>query len=198
MTQDEIRALSDTVSLLEERVAALERDAREQPAPHPASVSPGAGRRDAADASPSAQPAVEAGTFWALDGLRTRRPDHPSSVDGLVMLVGSVSLPDGTPVEWQQGAGTAGLLDVEWGDRAASFAALGHPVRVELLRNVLSGTRTTAGLAAVESLGTTGQLHHHLRQLLTVGWLRQAGRGTYEVPAARVVPLLVCLTAVER
>ncbi|PWS46926.1 ArsR family transcriptional regulator, partial [Streptomyces sp. ZEA17I] len=27
------------------------------------------------------------------------------------------------------------------------------------------------------------------------GWLRPAGRGRYEVPATRVVPLLVVLTA---
>lgn len=202
MDHDDIHALRDSVRLLEERVAALERRPIQQTTPVPTAATPDAQEPEVAGPrapdSASAPRADRAETFWALDGVRARRPDHPSSVDGLVMLVGSVALPDGTPVEWQQGAGSAGLLDVEWADRAAAFAALGHPVRLELLRHVLSGTHTTADLAAVESLGTTGQLHHHLRQLLTTGWLRQAGRGTYEVPAARVVPLLVCLTAVER
>lgn len=183
-------ALLRTIQALDDRVSALEGEARQGHAGGP----PDGGAPPADDVGASAP----SGTFWALDGLRARRPEHPSTESGTVMLTGSVTLPDGTPVEWQQGAGTAGLLEVDWTDRAATLAALGHPVRVELLRHVLSGTRTTADLAAIDSLGTTGQLHHHLRQLLTAGWLRQAGRGTYEVPPSRVVPLLVCLVAVER
>jgi len=183
-------ALLRSIQVLDDRVAALEAEARQR---HD-DERPGGGVAPASGAGSPASP----DTFWALDGLRARRPEHPSTEDGAVMLSGSVTLPDGTPVEWQQGAGSAGLLEVDWADRAAAFAALGHPVRVELLRHVLSGTRATADLAAIDSLGTTGQLHHHLRQLLTAGWLRQSGRGTYEVPPSRVVPLLVCLVAVER
>lgn len=112
-------------------------------------------------------------------------------------LVGAVTLPTGAPVAWQQTAGTAGLFEVEWEGRAAAFAALGHPVRLELLRQILSGIHATADLASIESLGTTGQLHHHLRQLLSSGWLKQSGRGSYEVPPARMVPLLACLVAAE-
>ncbi|WP_051715621.1 hypothetical protein [Streptomyces bikiniensis] len=43
--------------------------------------------------------------------------------------------------------------------------------------------------------GTTGQIYHHLRQLTGAGRLHTSGRGRYEVPAARVVPLLMALTA---
>ncbi|ACZ21227.1 hypothetical protein Sked_12850 [Sanguibacter keddieii DSM 10542] len=182
-------ALLRTLQALDDRVSALER------APRPTAEAGPAHEVGTAGVGATPGPSD---TFWALDGLRARRPEHPTTEDGSVMLTGSVTLPDGTPVEWQQGAGTAGLLEVDWTDRAAALAALGHPVRVELLRHVLSGTRATADLAAIDSLGTTGQLHHHLRQLLTAGWLRQAGRGTYEVPPRRVVPLLVCLVAVER
>ncbi|GIG35538.1 winged helix-turn-helix domain-containing protein [Cellulomonas pakistanensis] len=163
---------------LRDRVAALERRLGAPPAP-------AAGPRDGDD-------------FWALSALRARLADHESTSDGAVVLVGSLRLPTGEPVSWQQGAGTAGLLEIDWSDRAPAFAALGSPVRIELLRHVLAGTRSTAELAALEQLGTTGQLHHHLRQLLAAGWLRQSGRGAYEVPAARVVPLLACLAAVER
>ena len=52
--------------------------------------------------------------------------------------------------------------------------------------------------AATEGLGTTGQLHHHLRQLKAAGWLHQTGRGTYEVPARRVVPLLTMIQGARR
>ncbi len=151
----------------------------------------------AADPRPDRQAAVD-GRFWALDELRARLPEHESTVDGAVMLVGSLTLPDGGPVEWQQGAGSAGMLEADWADQAAVFAALGHPLRLELLRHVLGGTHHTAELGTLASVGTAGQLHHHLRQLVSAGWLRQSGRGAYEVPAARVVPLLACLTAAQR
>lgn len=136
-------------------------------------------------------------TFWALDGLRSRRDADETTRSGMVMLVGSLTLPDGSPVEWQQSGATAGLLEVDWSHNATAFAALGHPVRAELLRHILTGTRTTAALAEVEGLGTTGQLHHHLRHLVTAGWVQQTARGRYDVPAAKVVPLLVCLTGVS-
>lgn len=131
-------------------------------------------------------------TFWALNGLKDR-----ASNGGDVMLVGALQTPDG-PVEWQAHRSTTDLLETDWTDHAASFAALGNPVRLELLRHILGGTHRTAELAAMDHLGTTGQLHHHLRQLLAAGWVHQAGRGSYEVPVARVVPLLACLAGVQR
>lgn len=136
--------------------------------------------------------------FWALNGLHERREEEAATAEGAVMLVGSADLPDGETVAWQETAGTTGLLEGDWSDRAASFAALGHPVRLELLRHILGGTRTTGELAAIETLGTTGQLHHHLRQLLAAGWVHQSGRGTYDVPANRIVPLLASIVAAQR
>ncbi|ANE05285.1 ArsR family transcriptional regulator [Corynebacterium crudilactis] len=133
--------------------------------------------------------------FWALSGLRSRLGEHASTEQGAVTLVGAVTLPTGAPVSWQQTAGTTGLFEIEWEERATAFAALGHPMRLELLRHILSGIHSTAELTSIESLGTTGQLHHHLRQLLSSGWLKQSGRGSYEVPPARVVPLLACIVA---
>jgi hypothetical protein len=57
---------------------------------------------------------------------------------------------------------------------------------------------TVAELRAHERLGTTGQLYHHLRQLVSAGWLRTTARGQYAVPGERVVPLLVALAATRR
>lgn len=171
----EFAALREQLQTLTERVEALE--ARPQ--------------------APSAS-ALDGETFWALEGLTSRLADHPETERGEVMIVGSLTLPSGAPVSWQQSAGTAGLIETDWSEAAASFAALGHPVRIEILRHILTGTRATAELAAIEGLGTTGQLHHHLRQLVAVGWVRQSGRGTYEIPASRIVPLLACLTGAQR
>ncbi|PWJ53033.1 hypothetical protein SAMN06264364_11550 [Quadrisphaera granulorum] len=72
---------------------------------------------------------------------------------------------------------------------------LGSPVRLLLVRVLRSatGSATAAELADDEALGTSGQVYHHVRQLVAAGWLRTAARGRYAVPAERVVPLLVAL-----
>ncbi|MCI9889432.1 winged helix-turn-helix transcriptional regulator [Micrococcales bacterium 31B] len=176
----DINTLQSSLRDLAERVARLE--AAQSLPPEPALV----GGDEASD------------TFWALNGLRERLTQHPTTAHGEVMVVGSLTLPTGEPVAWQESVGTAGTLEVDWSERAATLAALGHPVRLEILRHLLTGVRSTADLAELDALGTTGQLHHHLRALVAAGWARQTGRGLYEVPAARIVPLLALIMAADR
>lgn len=175
---------------LEQRVAELER------------------RLTALERQDRQSPRLGDGDFWALNGLKQQLADvGEAGSDGGVLFTGAVRLPTGEQYEWQYGALTGALLgDGADGsgneDRpddgsatADSLAALGHPVRLRLLREILGGRRTAAELAALDAVGTTGQIYHHLRQLTGTGWLHTTGRGRYEVPAARVVPLLVVLTA---
>ncbi|MFE3739681.1 ArsR/SmtB family transcription factor [Streptomyces sp. NPDC059134] len=171
--------LEERVAELERRLAALERGDR-------------AG--GAADGANRPEPRGPEGAFWALDLLKSELA-KAGSVDGGVVYAGSVRLPAGERYEWQYGAYTDGLLDADWSLTAECFAALGHPVRLRLLHEILGGRRTTAELADLDELGTTGQIYHHLRQLTGAGWLHTPGRGRYEVPAPRVVPLLVMITA---
>jgi hypothetical protein len=137
-------------------------------------------------------PAAE-DTFWALDGLK-RRVKEPG---GCVLFTGAVALPTGERYEWQRGALTDDILADDWTAYAGGLAALAHPVRLVLLRAVLGGVRTAAELQAHERLATTGQLYHHLRQLVAAGWLRLTARGQYAVPPERIVPLLTVLSAVR-
>ncbi|MER6601371.1 ArsR/SmtB family transcription factor [Streptomyces parvus] len=160
---------------LEQRVAELER------------------RLTALERRDPESPRLGDGDFWALEGLKQQLADAGEA--GGVLYTGSVRLPTGEQYGWQYGAFTEALFDGDWADAAESFAALGHPVRLRLLREILGGLRTAAELAALDGAGTTGQIYHHLRQLTGAGWLHAAGRGRYEVPPARVVPLLVVLTA---
>lgn len=134
------------------------------------------------------------GKFWALDGLRSRLEDGA----GNVMIVGAVGLPTGETYDWQQSGPVDTTLHSEWADRADALSALGHPIRLLILQRIATGTRSTAELAAIAELGTTGQLHHHLRLLVAAGWLNSAGRGHYEIPVARMVPLLAILVAATR
>jgi DNA-binding transcriptional ArsR family regulator len=113
-----------------------------------------------------------------------------------------VTLPTGESYEWQHGTPAAQLLDVDWAEAVAELAgtldALSHPVRLLIVGLVLSGIRSVTDLQEHASLGTSGQLYHHLRQLVAAGWLRTAGRGQYAVPPERVIPLLVILAAARR
>ncbi|AGL20339.1 helix-turn-helix domain-containing protein [Actinoplanes sp. N902-109] len=113
---------------------------------------------------------------------------------GAVVYTGIVHLPTGEHYDWQLGTAVDDLMAADWSHWATTLAALGHPVRLLLLRRVLAGIRTAAELAADEALGTTGQLYHHLRQLVNAGWLHSSARGHYSVPAERVVPLLIVLS----
>ncbi|MEU7581920.1 helix-turn-helix domain-containing protein [Streptomyces sp. NPDC041068] len=161
---------------LEERVAELERRMAELESAGPAA------------------PAVGEGDFWALDALKARHPVSDDA-DGAVLFTGAVRVPTGHRYEWQYGQLTETVFEGDWSELADSFAALGNPVRLRLLREILGGLRTAAELAGLEDIGTTGQIYHHLRQLTGAGWLHTTERGRYQVPVGRVVPLLVVLTA---
>ena len=165
--------LADRVSALERQLARLA--ARFETAPPPL---PGAAPAD---------------TFWALDGLKQR-----AAGAGAVLYTGTVDLPGGEHYGWQYGTAVDDLLGEDWAEWARTLGALGHPVRLLLLRRILAGAHTTAELATDEGLGTTGQLYHHLRLLVSAGWLHSSARGSYSVPGDRVVPLLVILSGVRR
>ncbi|MBD8063732.1 ArsR/SmtB family transcription factor [Oceanitalea stevensii] len=131
--------------------------------------------------------------LWALEGLQERVEDP-----GAVLLVGHVELPDGRRAQWQLGAVTDDLLGADWTEEADVLVALGHPVRLRLLQRVLGGATTVAELVDTDGVGTSGQVYHHLRQLTAAGWLRALGGGRYEVPVARVVPLLAVVLGGRR
>jgi Helix-turn-helix domain len=162
----------DRLARIEERLAALE-DAARQPG------------QEAQD-----RPRER---FWALEALAE---DAAALPGGAVLYAGRVTLPTGEEYAWQRTHSAAEARGGTDDDAAAAvLSALGHPVRLRLLREVLTGTRTTAQLADLPGLGTTGQLHHHLRALVAAGWLASTGRGRWSIPGPRVIPLLVVIVA---
>lgn len=174
----------DSLTTLERRLADLEHEVARLSAlaSHPAAPA------DDADLDPRVTDAApeSAGSddpLWFVNELGRRAP-------GAVMMAGAVETPAG-PVRWQYGLHAEGLLAHDWSDLARPLEALGHPARIELVRQVMRGAHTTAELLQLEHLASSGQLYHHLRQLVSAGWLVSPRRGYYEVPAPRVVPLLV-------
>lgn len=168
---------------LERRVAELE-ERTVQPSPpdqHPAPP------------SQHSPPAAEDDVFWALEGLRARIPEP-----GAVMMVGSVQTPNGIEARWQIGTLAQDFFDSDFADRAEVLSALAHPVRLRIIQRLMTDADTVHDLAATDEFGTSGQIYHHLKQLVSTGWLRTAGRGRYEVPVDRIVPLLGILQGVDR
>ena len=142
--------------------------------------------------APSASRAAEYGTdrqFWLVQELQDRYP-------AATVIFGGTADTGSGPVAWQWGVPTEQLTEQDWEPAASVLDALSHPVRLRLLQRVLNGAATTAELAGDETLGTTGQLHHHLRALVAAGWLTSTGRGRWSIPTPRVIPLLVVVGAV--
>lgn len=174
----------DRLQALEERVAALEQQALEQQALEQRALEQQAGERQPAPATDAAD------VFWALNGVRSRYPGP-----GAVLFAGTAETAAGARYEYQYGLETEHLLDVDWTQFADSLASLGHPVRLTILRAVLGGTETVAGLVEELGSGTSGQIYHHVHQLTAAGWLSPHARSRYRIPPARVIPLLAILTA---
>ena len=129
--------------------------------------------------------------FWALNALAANVP-----APGGVVFAGAVDLPAG-PIRYQWARPAEHLLAADWSERADRAAALGHPLRLSILRLLLDGERTVAQLVDELTLGSTGVAYHHLNLLQGAGWVTSPRRGTWAIPASRIIPLLSIVIALE-
>lgn len=119
----------------------------------------------AGEAGPAPAPGAAPGTFWLLEALRER------GLRGAEAFGGTAADAEGSPVSWQIIRLAEDLTSADWAASVPALAALGHPSRMQILQLVATGqARTAAELARADGLGTTGQIYHHLRQLVTGGW----------------------------
>lgn len=184
---EESTDLAKRVEELEERVAALE-------------GAGGAARPDSRAITPAVPgvPGVGEGeVFWALEVLRQRSgpPFEDEETGGSVLFAGVVRAPGAGQVVWQEERPVPAVLRAGWDDAAGVLAALGHPIRLEIVRRLLGGASTTGELAGIPALGTSGQLYHHLRELQGAGLVVQRRRNHYAVPPERVIPCLTMVAA---
>lgn len=143
-------------------------------------------QREPAVTTPDATPPHPAGPAATAD-------DPAPGGSGFVRYGGDVHLHG--DVTWSVTYDAAASLDLGDDPRTSVLAALGHPVRVRIVRSLLRGPRGTAELSEAAELASTGQLYHHLRALTHCGLVEQDGRGSYRVAPRTVVPALVLLTA---
>lgn len=130
-----------------------------------------------------------ASASWLLADLQDAGAEH-----GTVAYAGLGPWGDGTVV-WQMGRDWADVRDQAGVGVAQLFAALGNPLRVRIVSELLGGQRTTGELVDRLEQPSAGQLFHHLKELLGAGVIHQPVRGTYALRPQHVVPLLGVLTA---
>ncbi len=145
----------------------------------------------------SARPIVDPERFWALARLAERAGPgfERDGVAGSLLYAGRAATPGGGDLIWQAEHPLPGVLAEGWADAAGILAALGSPVRLEIVRRLLLGGETAGELQEIPGLGTSGQLYHHLRDLQSAGLVVQRRRGRYAVAADKVVPALVIIAA---
>ncbi|UHA71827.1 ATP-binding protein [Paenibacillus sp. 481] len=103
----------------------------------------------------------------------------------------------GQPFRWlPQKRNTDDLLGLNSEKVSKVLTALAHKQRLDILRALLGQALTGAELVEQLNMGTTGQLYHHLKALLSSDLIVQQG-GRYTVPNHRTFPLLVLLAAVS-
>lgn len=121
-------------------------------------------------------------------------PPAPAPVDrsGSLGYEGAVRLHG--EVSWRIEYSPAATLDLAPAPVAEVLAALGHPVRLALVRRLLSGPGSAAELQEAAGLSSTGQVYHHLKSLTAARVVEQDGR-SFRVPTTGVVPVLTMLLA---
>ncbi|GAA5057295.1 ArsR/SmtB family transcription factor [Nocardia callitridis] len=125
----------------------------------------------------------------ALEGSARAEPGER----GFVEYSGSVDF--GGPVDWTIRYSAVAVRDLPAQDRVDVLAALGHPVRRALVEALLDGPRAGSELAQAVGLTSQGQLYHHMRALTSAKVIEQHGRGAYHIPAPKLVPILIIMTA---
>ncbi len=75
------------------------------------------------------------------------------------------------------------------------LSALANGTRVRIVAELLGGPVATGELADRLDQSSSGQLFHHLKELLAAGLIHQPVRGTYAIADRHAVPLLAVLSA---
>ena len=99
---------------------------------------------------------------------------------------------------FQHRARVAEVLEAEPEAVAAIFAALGSAFRVRVLRALIEGPQTAQDLHAKLEGAASGQLYHHLKELLAAGLVSQRGRGVYAIREEAVMPVLLAFVVAPR
>lgn len=119
-------------------------------------------------------------------------PDDSGGV-GMIVYAGAGPWADGT-VAWQIGRVWSEIRGTAPEAVTALFGALANPSRIRILCQLVTGPVSTRDLGQKLDHPSSGQLFHHLKELLAAGLIYQPERGTYAIRREDVVPLLTTLS----
>lgn len=128
-----------------------------------------------------------------LERLAARDAEH--EIGGTVIYAGAVRVGE-RRYAWQREHAARDLIEhVDPEALAPALFALGSVARLRVVLTVARGARSGPELAELADVGSTGQLYHHLRELLRAGVLVQPKRGVYELATPALVPVLAMAAA---
>jgi len=102
---------------------------------------------------------------------------------------------NGNPLVWRMAHSWDAVRTLAGDSAARVLGALASGLRLRIVAALLERPCTTAELVERLEQPSSGQLFHHLRELLAAGVVHQPVRGTYAVRRQDVVPLLTLLAA---
>ena len=145
--------------------------------------------------------AVSAGVLTSSFQARTTSspPDSeaPTSqagtIQGTLSYTGTIQLA-GRPFRFQQRLPAQSLFEVAPEVLSQIFAAFSIPHRVIILRTLCERSCTAQQLQEVLGMGSSGQLYHHLKELLATGLITQRERSSvYTIDPPKVIPICAAL-----
>ena len=75
------------------------------------------------------------------------------------------------------------LSEADLTEAAAMMAAVGHPLRLQMVILLAQNPVSASALVEQLNLGTTGSAYHHLKVLMGQGLVEQPQRGTFQLTA---------------
>jgi ArsR family transcriptional regulator, arsenate/arsenite/antimonite-responsive transcriptional repressor len=144
----------------------------------------------------SSVPAADFSTLYLMQSRQGGLYEQDGN-SGAVIYAGAACIA-GTQCGWQIERPVPALLQLLSGEPellSQIFAALGNPFRLTVLRELLSGPKTSQQIQEAVGISSAGQLYHHLKELLAAGIIEQKSRNLYALPLSNVIPFLALLTA---
>lgn len=102
---------------------------------------------------------------------------------------------EGSSVAWRTERGWDDVIALAADPVARVLTALANDIRLRIVGELVSGPAGTGELAARLQVATSGQLFHHLKELLGAGVIHQPRRGVYALRPQHVLPLLAVISA---
>jgi DNA-binding HxlR family transcriptional regulator len=127
-----------------------------------------------------------------LDRLRSKkgkRYGRDDSASGVIMYAGAITILRKTSL-WMREHPIPEILKSDPDAIARILMALGNQSRIAIVIELIQRRLSAPELQELLKIPSTGQLYHHLKELLSAGIISQPKRNTYEVNVHKLVPLL--------